>query len=117
MKKIALLPVALILFSCGGKTSEVQSGSTLKKDVDAYLADYNIQFQKYLRASNEGQWKLNTHIVEGDTATSNEAARSDEAMAKFTGSKENIEKAKMYLAKKDSLSDLQVRQLNYVLFS
>lgn len=118
MKKIFLLPLAAFLFSCGGnKTNEQAGESSLKKDVDAFLADYNIQYQKYLIASNEGQWILNTHIVEGDTAASNGAARSDEAMAKFTGSKFNIDKAKEYLAKKDSLTDLQVRQLNYVLFS
>ncbi|MGZ3883546.1 MAG: M2 family metallopeptidase [Bacteroidia bacterium] len=116
MKKIVYLSFALLLFACGGNTHDEKKESSLKKEVDTFLADYNKEYQKYVTASNEGQWKLNTHIVEGDTATSNAAARADEAFAKFSGSKGMIDKAKEYLAKKDSLSDIQVRQLNAVLF-
>jgi peptidyl-dipeptidase A len=118
MKKIIVFSLSGILLfsSCKNKKAEANSGS-LQKEAAAFLTDYNIQYQKYLTASNEGQWILNTHIVEGDTATANAAARADEAFAKFTGSKEITEIARKFLAVKDSLTPLQVRQLNVIMFS
>ena len=87
------------------------------KQVDTFLVAYNTEFQKLLIAANEGQWLLNTHIVEGDTITSKMAAEADEAFAKYTGSKEVIEKVKKFLESKDQLSDIQIRQLNSILFT
>jgi peptidyl-dipeptidase A len=106
----------LLLCSCNNK-SKSPTAASLQTEAEAFLSDYNKQYQKYLTASNEGQWKLNTHIVEGDTATSNAAARADEAFAKFTGNKEVIDIARKFLDVKDSLTPLQVRELNTVLFN
>lgn len=118
MKKIIVFSFAglFILSSCGNKKTEA-TASSLQNEAAAFLNDYNTQYQKYLVASNEGQWTLNTHIVEGDTATANAAARADEAFAKFTGSKNITEIAQKFLAVKDSLTPLQVRQLNTIMFS
>src|SRR6202007_222677 len=121
MKKSIALSVAtsLLFVACNSKPAQEKDATAAKASVDSFLVDYNKQFQKYLIASNEGQWKLNTHIVAGDTATENAAARADEAMATFTGGKAITEKAKSFLDKKDSLhlSDLQVRQLKAILFN
>ncbi|MGZ4101717.1 MAG: M2 family metallopeptidase [Bacteroidia bacterium] len=118
MKKIIALSAAglLLLSSCGNKKTEATT-SSLQNEATAFLNDYNTQYQKYLTASNEGQWILNTHIVEGDTATANAAARADEAFAKFTGSKNITDIAQKFLAVKDSLTPLQVRQLNTIMFN
>jgi peptidyl-dipeptidase A len=121
MKKSIVLSVAtsLLFVACNNKPSQEKDTAVAKVSVDSFLVDYNKQFQKYLIASNEGQWKLNTHIVAGDTATENAAARADEAMAKFTGAKMLTETAKTFLDKKDTLqlSDLQVRQLKAIIFN
>jgi peptidyl-dipeptidase A len=121
MKKKLVLSVAtaLLLAACNNKPSQEKDTTAAKASVDSFLVDYNNQFQKYLIASNEGQWKLNTHIVAGDTATENAAARADEAMANFTGGKAITEKAKIFLDKKDTLqlSDIQVRQLKAIIFN
>jgi peptidyl-dipeptidase A len=118
MKKILLSTLAsALLFACGHQSNESNQVSALQKEAETFLSEYNSQFQKYLIASNEGQWLLNTHIVEGDTVTEKNAAKADEEFAKYTGSKTIIEKAHALLAKKDSLSDLQVRQLNAILFT
>ena len=66
-------------------------------------------------ASAEGQWMVNTHIVEGDTMNAYHSRQADEAMAKFTGSKENIDKARAYLKMTD-LTPLQIKQLNKILY-
>jgi peptidyl-dipeptidase A len=90
--------------------------SRIQKDVEAFLDNYNKEYQKYGFEWNEGEWALNTKIVEGDTITSKNAQEAQSRYAKFTGSKENIEKATMYLRSKDKLTELQVRQLNRVLY-
>lgn len=88
----------------------------LQKEVQVYLDSYNKEFQKLLADNNEAQWKLNTMIVEGDSLTSKQAGEAAENFAKFTGSKDNIEKAGNFLKSKDKLTDLQVRQLETILF-
>ena len=121
MKKSIALSVAttLLFVACNNKPTQEKDTTAAKASVDSFLVDYNKQFQKYLIASNEGQWKLNTHIVAGDTATENAAARADEAMAKFTGAKFLTETATAFLNKKDTLqlSDIQVRQLKAIIFN
>lgn len=103
-----------LLYSCSN--SNPNSEKRNAELVDSFLLDYNSRYQKFLAESNEGQWLLNTHIVEGDTATSNRAARADEAMAAFTGSKSVIETATRFLKNKSELSDIQIRQLECILF-
>ena len=94
MKSLAkFLPALLIvLASCGNTQQGIQ------QEVQTYLDDYNKKNRELYTASSEGQWKVNTHIVAGDTANAYESRIADEAMANFTGSKENIEKARKYLA-------------------
>ncbi len=119
-KSIVLFAATILLAACNNnKPATEKNIIATKAGVDSFLVDYNTQFQKYLTAANEGQWKLNTHIVAGDTATENTAARTDEAMATYTGSKAITDKAKLFLDKKDSiqLSDLQIRQLKAIIFN
>ncbi|HMX03554.1 MAG TPA: M2 family metallopeptidase [Chitinophagales bacterium] len=106
-----LIPIALI--SCKPK-EKAEDNSAIQKEVQTYLDGYNAEYQKLVTASSEGQWILQTHIVEGDTMASHNAAIADEAYAKFTGSKTNIETAQKYLAMKDKLTAIQVRQLEYI---
>ncbi|MBX7109258.1 MAG: M2 family metallopeptidase [Chitinophagales bacterium] len=100
------------LMSCNSQKKENTSAA-----LESYLRQYNLEYQKLYAASAAGQWMLNTHIVEGDTMASHNAALADEAMAKFTGSKANIDSARKYLALKDQLTPIQVRQLQTILFN
>lgn len=94
-----------------------RSKSDVATHAQSYLDAYNKEFQRLYAASAEGQWALNTRIVEGDTMASFNAAKADEAMAAYTGSTSNIDSAKKYLALKDKLSPLQVRQFETILFN
>lgn len=122
MKKF-LIPIcaAFILSACSGTDNELANSEhkniNITLEVDSFLKAYNTEYQKYLIASAEGQWLLNTHIVEGDTVTEKMAAKADEDMAAFTGNKDIIEKTKLYLENKSELNDLQIRQLNTILFN
>ncbi len=115
MKKIMIfLSISLLALSCGNKKSN--SNEKLQQEVQQWLNEYNKQWQQLLIAASEAEWALNTKIVEGDTITSKRAEEANEAMAKFTGSKDNIEKAKTYLNQKDKLTPLQVKQLQVILY-
>ena len=113
MKKII---IALICLTIINSCSNTKNEKAIQKDVQTYLDAYNVAFQKLLIANNEAQWKLNTMIIDGDTITAQIATKTGEAFAQFTGSKENIEKAKTYLKSKDQLTPLQIKQLETILF-
>lgn len=115
MNKSILVLMLLAVFTACGKKDKT-ADMKLQQEVQQWLDDYNKQWQQLLIASAEAEWALNTKIVEGDTVTSKIAEEANEAMAKYTGSKENIEKAKTYLNHKEKLSPLQVKQLEVILY-
>lgn len=117
MRKLLFLVIAvpMALVSCKEK-EKAPDNNAIQAEVQTYLEGYNAEYQKLATAASEGQWVLNTHIVEGDSTASKAAAISDEAYAKFTGSKTNIDAAKKYLAEKEKLTAIQVKQLEYILF-
>ena len=111
MKKILTLITIAFLFVSFGNNAEQH-----KKDVQQFLDAYNIKYQELYTASSEGQWKVQTHIVAGDSTNATASRIADEAMAKFTGSKENIDKATAFLKWKSELTPLQVKELDKILF-
>lgn len=104
---------ALTFTQCGGNSGE---NKNLSAEVDSFLVAYNNKWRELNIVANEAQWKLLTYMMEGDTATSNAAERASKLYADFTGSKENIEKTKAYLEKRDQLTPLQVEQLEHILY-
>jgi peptidyl-dipeptidase A len=113
--------LSIILNACTGDNVVKEGPSTpvltaYQKEVQTFLNDYNQQFQKYLLAMNEGQWKMQTYIVPGDTVSQLEAQKHDEAFADYTGSSENVEKAQGFLSREKDLLEKQVRQLEYIVF-
>lgn len=106
-----LLPVVCIVFY-----GFMDEKAMHRKEVQIFLDTYNNQYRQYYTASSEGQWLMQTHIVEGDTMNSYKAGLSDQAMADFTGSQENITKATNFLKWEKDLTDLQVRQLKKILY-
>lgn len=86
------------------------------KEVQDYLDQYNKKYRELYTVSSEGQWAVNTHIVEGDTTNAYTSGLADEAMAKFTGSKENVTRATDFLKWENELSSMQIRQLKKILY-
>lgn len=122
MKKIILSSVvAMALIACGGGEKKEGEKSpakndTIQKSAQAFLDEYNKKYQELLYAANEAQWELNTHMVEGDTMAAHNAGKADKAMSDFTGSNYNVDKAKEFLKNKKDLTDIQVRQLDYLIY-
>src|SRR4051812_10505053 len=112
-----LFDAAIMIASCGGdKPADANGNKALQDSVQAYLDVYNKKYQELNIVANETSWKSQTHIVEGDTMNAHENNLAQEAYAKYTGSKENIETAKKYLAQQDQLTELQVKQLKSILY-
>lgn len=102
--------LAVLLSQCVQK-ADVQT------EAQKFLDDYTKVFQKLYYDESKAEWRSNTYIVEGDTATANATRRAKEAKARFTGSQENIKKARGFLQQKDQLTPLQVRQLEAILYA
>jgi peptidyl-dipeptidase A len=116
---LALLPACQrdVIENAAASSAQAGPGSvTLRADVQKFLDEYNATFQRLTTADQEAQWLSNTHIVEGDDTNSKRTEAADGALAAFTGSIENIEAARKYLARKGELLPLQERELESVLF-
>lgn len=108
---ITALSLAVIFLSSCGNSANVQ------QDAQAFIDKYTEEYVKLYAASSEAAWQFNIKIVEGDETNKLAAQKADEEMAAFTGSKENIERARTFLKSKDQLTDIQVKQLEGILYS
>lgn len=115
MNRISIVIIVLATSCMNNPTTK--NKKLTKQQAQTYLDSYNQKYQKLVIAQNEAQWKLNTRIVKGDTITGKLADAADKEMAQFTGSKFNIDSAKKYLAIKDALTPLQIKQFEVILFN
>lgn len=111
LKSLAFIAGATIIFTSCSSQKE-----THQKEVQEYLDVYNQKYKELYTASSEGQWAVNTHIVEGDTMNAYNSGLADEALAKYTGSNENIKKATEYMTWEADLTPIQIRQLKKALY-
>jgi peptidyl-dipeptidase A len=93
-----------------------RSGTQINEDAAAFLTVYADSMQGLYYEAARAEWKLNTYIVEGDTVTPKLADEANAALAEYTGSEYNIEQARTFLEDRESLSELQVRQLEAILY-
>lgn len=89
----------------------------LQSDVQQFIEDYTNQYVGLYYESSLAHWASNTKIVEGDTTNAARTRAADEALAAFTGSVENIEACRKFLEQKNSLTSLQVKQLEAILYA
>ncbi len=111
MRKGRWLLLMWSIVSCSPSPQEMQAR------VEEYLKSYNAKFKELAYAVSLAEWNLNTKIVEGDTTNAAASKAAKEAYTSFTGSMENIEKARAFLRKREQLMPLQVLQLEKVLYN
>ncbi len=87
-----------------------------QKEAQAFLDEYSAKYKELTYASSVAEWALNTRIIEGDSTNAVAARKANEAFAAFTGSAENINKARTLLQQKEKLLPLQARQLERILY-
>ena len=89
----------------------------LPQQVDAFLTSYDSTYQRLYYASAQAEWASNTHIVEGDSTNAVRTKAANKALLTFTGDTATIRKLKAFLAEKDKLTPIQVRQLEKMLYN
>jgi peptidyl-dipeptidase A len=116
---IATLPLVVLLPGCAQVAQVAQTAATAitQADAQAYLDSYAAEFQRLYYASALAEWASNTRIVEGDSTNARRTKAANEAYASFVGSVANIERIRGYLAQKDRLAPIQVRQLEAMLYA
>ena len=111
MRTVALPLVLLAASACSTPLD-----SAAQEEARTFLAGYTAAYLELQAAAARAEWDANTHIVEGDETNAARVQATGEALAAFTGSVENIERARALLARRDELGELEVRQLERVLF-
>ena len=119
IKKLFYLGMVLstMLFNCAYATEKAPTNEKLKTEAQAFLDNYTKKYQALYYASSEAEWKSNTYIKEGDTLTAYKTGVANEALATFTGSELNINEAKKFLAQKESLTAIQIKQFEAILYA
>lgn len=110
-----LLAVALFSFliSCNAPNEK----SNIQEDAQAFLDNYTKEYVSLYYNSAKAEWESNTHIVEGDTLNAYNTQMANEAFAQFTGSESIITSTRAFLEKKGELTELQVKQLEAILYA
>jgi peptidyl-dipeptidase A len=101
------------LLSCQNNSGTKNTGLV---KAQKFIDRYTEQYVRLYTNSQHAQWILNVEIRPGDSSNTVAAHKTDKAMAAFTGSKENIENARKYLSQKEQLTDIQVKQLERILY-
>lgn len=116
-RKIILATLLCSAFAagCGGGKSNTEQDKE-QQEAQAFIDGYTSRSVELYTRSSEAHWKANIEIKAGDSTNSLAEQKADEATAVFSGSKENIEQARKFLAMKDKLTPIQVKQLEHVLF-
>jgi len=105
------------LWACNNADTPEVDNSAIQATAQKFIDKYTTELQKLYYISAEAQWKSNTEIIEGDTMNAYATKQAEEAYAKYTGSKENIDSATYYLSKKDKLTPLQIKQFETMLYA
>lgn len=117
MKYLLLTITILFSLSCGNNNNAQKEILEKQQRVERFLTDYNNEYQRLYTISSETQWKVNTYIKEGDSLTGKANDDAAKAMADFTGSQKVIDSVQLFLQWKANLSEIQVKQLNVILYT
>ena len=115
MKKVILvllvLGAAVLMNSC-----VVDDNDALRAEAQAFLDEYTETYLSLSTRSSEAEWALNTKIIEGDETNRQRTEAANQALAAYTGSVEVIDGTRALLADAETLTALQVSQLEAILF-
>ena len=118
MHRHLLLSLLLLsLFTACTSPEGDGAGGDAAAEAQAFLDEYQTAYLPIYYEANEAEWASNTRIVEGDETNLQRTAAANEKLAAFTGDETTIERTRAHLENRDQLSDLQVRQLEAILYA
>ena len=97
--------------------SVTPSASNVREEAALFLDQYHRRYLPLYTAAAAAEWDANTRIVEGDSATSARVREANGALAAYTGSVGVIDRARALLDEREALTDLQIRQLDAILYA
>jgi len=116
----ALLSVTLVAGCASSQSNTIGeeiATSVTQSVVQSYLDTYATEYQRLATASSEAQWASNTRIVEGDSTNAVRTRAADEALNRFVGSTENIDRIRTFLKAASVIAPIQKRQLEAMLYN
>jgi peptidyl-dipeptidase A len=112
VKQFAIVPFTLFLLGCSQTKPERKPEAA--SGVQEFLRVYNELDQRLSTVAAEANWKASTDVTEEHTG---ERIGAEAALAAFRGSRYVIESSRKFLGLKQSLSDLEFRQLDKILLN
>ncbi len=91
--------------------------SNVQSDAQRFIDAYTKEYVRLRYASSLAEWESNTRIVAGDETNAKRTNAANLALSDFTGSTANVSQAQKFLAARKSLTTLQVRQLEKILYN
>lgn len=115
MKKIACLLATfiLILSSCMEKSNE---SSDFSNAADLFIKNYTTEYARVYTSSAEAQWIANIEIKPGDSTNDIASQKAQQQYSDFIGKKIIIDSVQYFLKGRKDLSELQLRQLEAILY-
>lgn len=87
-----------------------------REEAARFLAQWQRDYQRLYYEAQQADWASNTRIVEGDSTNAVRTRRAREALSAYVGSTATVERVRGFLAQRDRLDELQVRQLERILY-
>ncbi len=115
--KNLLIVFGLIAVMLSGCSEPEKDNSKIREEAQTFLDEYTKEYLKLYYNSSKAEWASNTRIVEGDTLNAYNTQVANGALARFTGGESIITSTRALLEQKDQLDDLQVKQLEAILYA
>ncbi|VEH34715.1 hypothetical protein [Legionella sainthelensi] len=109
-----ILISSYLLLSCHNNGS---SPNTDAAEAQEFIDNYTKRYVKLYASAKNARWQSNIEIKANDFTNAKIAQNADKALAVFIGSKENINGARKYLNPQYKLTNMQVKQLELILYS
>jgi peptidyl-dipeptidase A len=116
-KKTVVIGVVVSLLALGVPGATVGEKANVAAEAQKFIDEYTRTGNRLRTAAQEADWSSNTRIVAGDETNARATQAAREALAAFAGSRANTEAATKFLKEKNSLTALQVKQLERILYA
>lgn len=113
---ITLTTLAVPLNAQTKRGTAARSSNASQNRVQSFIDAYTKEYLRLRYASSLAEWESNTRIVAGDETNAKRTNAANLALSDFTGSARNVNQAQALLKSRASLTPLQVRQLERIVY-
>lgn len=114
--RFTIIIMLALLFACKAQEG-TQQLTEEQQAAQNFLDSFHQGFLRVYYDYSEAQWQSNTRIVEGDSTNAVNERKAGEVYSNYIGSKALIDRVRSLLADKSELTELQVKQLDKILYN